>query len=55
MSHRAQETVRMLAFDCLVVDDQNVMSRTLDKRYGVSDRVSRILDGESTECLHDRG
>lgn len=29
-----QETVRFLAFDCLVVDDQNVMSRPLDKRYG---------------------
>ncbi|KAI0093972.1 mRNA capping enzyme, catalytic domain-containing protein [Irpex rosettiformis] len=29
-----QETLRFLAFDCLVVDDQNVMSRTLDKRYG---------------------
>ncbi|OBZ69095.1 mRNA-capping enzyme subunit alpha [Grifola frondosa] len=29
-----QETLRYLAFDCLVVDDQNVMSRTLDKRYG---------------------
>ncbi|GJE90746.1 mRNA capping enzyme [Phanerochaete sordida] len=29
-----QDTVRFLAFDCLVVDDQNVMSRPLDKRYG---------------------
>ncbi|OCH93401.1 mRNA capping enzyme [Obba rivulosa] len=29
-----QETLRYLAFDCLVVDDQNVMYRTLDKRYG---------------------
>ncbi|KAH9901548.1 mRNA capping enzyme, catalytic domain-containing protein [Cubamyces lactineus] len=29
-----QETLRFLAFDCLVVNDQNVMSRTLDKRYG---------------------
>ncbi|KAF8635501.1 hypothetical protein AX17_003891 [Amanita inopinata Kibby_2008] len=29
-----QETLRLLAFDCLIVDDQNVMSRTLDKRYG---------------------
>lgn len=27
--------MRFLAFDCLVIDDQNVMSRTLDKRYGV--------------------
>ncbi|KAL5511613.1 CEG1 [Sanghuangporus vaninii] len=29
-----QDTLRLLAFDCLVVDYQNVMSRTLDKRYG---------------------
>ncbi|KAK2466698.1 hypothetical protein APHAL10511_000956 [Amanita phalloides] len=29
-----QEIPRFLAFDCLVVDDQNVMSRPLDKRYG---------------------
>ncbi|TFK42290.1 mRNA capping enzyme [Crucibulum laeve] len=29
-----KETLRYLAFDCLVVDDQNVMSRPLDKRYG---------------------
>ncbi|TFK63235.1 mRNA capping enzyme, alpha subunit [Pluteus cervinus] len=28
------ESMRYLAFDCLVVDDQNVMSRPLDKRYG---------------------
>ncbi|RDB22263.1 mRNA-capping enzyme subunit alpha [Hypsizygus marmoreus] len=29
-----KETLRLLTFDCLVVDDQNVMSRPLDKRYG---------------------
>ncbi|KAH9484372.1 mRNA-capping enzyme subunit alpha [Psilocybe cubensis] len=29
-----QEKMRFLAFDCLVIDDQNVMSRPLDKRYG---------------------
>ncbi|KAI0345338.1 mRNA capping enzyme, alpha subunit [Trametopsis cervina] len=29
-----QETLRFLAFDCLVIDEQNVMTRTLDKRYG---------------------
>ncbi|KAJ3826626.1 mRNA guanylyltransferase [Lentinula raphanica] len=29
-----RETTRLLVFDCLVVDDQNVMSRPLDKRYG---------------------
>ena len=27
--------MRFLAFDCLVIDDQNVMNRPLDKRYGV--------------------
>ena len=30
-----QEKVRFLAFDCLVIDDFNVMDRPLDKRYGV--------------------
>lgn len=30
------ETLRFLAFDCLVVDNMNVMDRPLDKRYGVS-------------------
>ncbi|KAF8634090.1 hypothetical protein AX15_001092 [Amanita polypyramis BW_CC] len=29
-----KEVLRFLAFDCLVVDDQTVMSRPLDKRYG---------------------
>ncbi|KAF9014107.1 mRNA capping enzyme [Cyathus striatus] len=29
-----KETLRFLAFDCLVVDNHNVMSRPLDKRYG---------------------
>ncbi|KAJ4487738.1 mRNA guanylyltransferase [Lentinula aciculospora] len=29
-----RETTCFLVFDCLVVDDQNVMSRPLDKRYG---------------------
>ncbi|KAJ7097779.1 mRNA capping enzyme, catalytic domain-containing protein [Mycena belliarum] len=28
------ETLRFLAFDCLVVNSQNIMSRPLDKRYG---------------------
>lgn len=28
------ETLRYLCFDCLVIDDQNVMSRTLGGRYG---------------------
>ncbi|KAF9532225.1 mRNA guanylyltransferase [Crepidotus variabilis] len=29
-----QQQMRFLAFDCLVIDDTNVMSRPLDKRYG---------------------
>ena len=33
--HIAQETLRFLAFDCLVIDGNNIMQRTLDKRYGV--------------------
>ncbi|KAK7020482.1 mRNA-capping enzyme subunit alpha [Favolaschia claudopus] len=28
------ETMRFLAFDCLVVDGENIMHRPLDKRYG---------------------
>jgi len=28
-----RETLRLLCFDCLVADSQNVMSKTLDKRY----------------------
>lgn len=30
-----QETLRFLAFDCPFIDGNNIMSRTLDKRYGV--------------------
>lgn len=30
-----QHKLRFLAFDCLVIDGQNVMKRPLDKRYGV--------------------
>jgi mRNA guanylyltransferase len=30
-----KESLRFLAFDCLVADNQNVMSKPLDKRYGV--------------------
>ncbi|KIY63048.1 hypothetical protein CYLTODRAFT_438709 [Cylindrobasidium torrendii FP15055 ss-10] len=29
-----QTTLRYLAFDCLVADEQNIMNKTLDKRYG---------------------
>ncbi|KAG6829641.1 hypothetical protein H0H92_003974 [Tricholoma furcatifolium] len=32
--HTKAQTLRFLAFDCLVVDEANVMSRPLDKRYG---------------------
>jgi len=28
-----RETTRLLCFDCLIADNQNVMSKTLDKRY----------------------
>jgi mRNA guanylyltransferase len=41
LQRRVQETLRLLLFDCLVVDEQNVMSKTLDKRYGVSVERSR--------------
>lgn len=30
-----QETLRFLCFDCLVADNQNIMKKTLDKRYWV--------------------
>lgn len=30
-----KESLRFLAFDCLIADNQNVMSKPLDKRYGV--------------------
>ncbi|KAJ7273290.1 mRNA capping enzyme, catalytic domain-containing protein [Mycena rebaudengoi] len=32
--HTNHETLRFLAFDCLVVNNTNIMSRPLDKRYG---------------------
>jgi mRNA guanylyltransferase len=32
-----QESLRLLAFDCLVVDKENIMGKNLDKRYGVGD------------------
>ncbi|KAI0256658.1 mRNA capping enzyme [Lactifluus subvellereus] len=31
--HTKRETLRFLCFDCLVADNQNIMSRALDKRY----------------------
>jgi len=37
-----QETLRYLCFDCLVIDDQNVMTRPLDKRYGVCRHIQPI-------------
>ncbi|EIW60139.1 mRNA guanylyltransferase [Trametes versicolor FP-101664 SS1] len=45
-----QETLRFLAFDCLVVDDQNVMDRTLDKRYG---RLQAWMYKPFQKMLHD--
>ena len=33
----------MLCFDCLVADSQNVMSKTLDKRYGVMSLFFDVL------------
>ena len=42
-----QETLRYLCFDCLVIDDQNVMDRTLDKRYGVCRRIQPIRTAPS--------
>lgn len=40
-----QETLRLLVFDCLVINEQNVMSKPLSKRYGVSfpSRAPHIL------------
>ncbi|KAF8891311.1 mRNA capping enzyme [Infundibulicybe gibba] len=32
--HTNKQTMRFLAFDCLVINDQNVMSRALPGRYG---------------------
>ncbi|KAI0723960.1 mRNA capping enzyme, alpha subunit [Cerioporus squamosus] len=45
-----QETLRYLAFDCLVVDDQNVMSRPLDKRYG---RLTAWMDKPYQKMMRD--
>ncbi|KAI0636710.1 mRNA capping enzyme, catalytic domain-containing protein [Trametes polyzona] len=45
-----QETLRFLAFDCLVVDDQNVMDRPLDKRYG---RLQAWMYKPFQKMLHD--
>jgi mRNA guanylyltransferase len=30
-----RRTLRFLAFDCMVVDGETIVNRTLDKRYGV--------------------
>jgi hypothetical protein len=32
---KTQETLRLLIFDCLVINEQNVMSKPLSSRYGV--------------------
>ena len=39
--------MRYLCFDCLVIDDQNVMKRPLDKRYGVCRRIQSIRTASS--------
>ncbi|KAI0707622.1 mRNA capping enzyme, alpha subunit [Earliella scabrosa] len=45
-----RETLRYLAFDCLVVDDQCVMSRPLDKRYG---RLKEWMYKPYQKMMHD--
>ncbi|KAI0362410.1 mRNA capping enzyme, alpha subunit [Trametes cingulata] len=45
-----QETLRFLAFDCLVVNGQNVMNRPLDKRYG---RLKEWMYKPYQKMLHD--
>ncbi|PPQ75432.1 hypothetical protein CVT26_015354 [Gymnopilus dilepis] len=45
-----QEKLRFLAFDCLVIDDQNVMQRPLDKRYG---RLQQWLYKPYAKMRHD--
>ncbi|KAI8989693.1 mRNA capping enzyme, catalytic domain-containing protein [Trametes punicea] len=45
-----QEKLRFLAFDCLVVDNQNVMNRPLDKRYG---RLKEWMYRPYQKMLHD--
>jgi mRNA guanylyltransferase len=37
------QTLRLLCFDCLVIDDEYVMNRPLDKRYGVSHYPTPIV------------
>ncbi|KAI0780667.1 mRNA capping enzyme, catalytic domain-containing protein [Trametes elegans] len=48
--HTKQERLRFLAFDCLVVADQNVMNRPLDKRYG---RLQEWMYKPYQRMLHD--
>lgn len=44
-----QQTLRLLAFDCLVVDNENVMSKPLEKRYGVG--LSPIMPTNHSACV----
>ena len=46
-----QDTLRFLAFDCLVVDGQNVMERPLDRRYGVSFLALNLQENPDTDVL----
>lgn len=45
--------MRFLAFDCLVIDDQNVMSRSLDKRYGVRPLTLFQFHAQAQPCLSE--
>ncbi|KAI9509344.1 mRNA capping enzyme [Russula earlei] len=45
-----RETLRLLCFDCLVADNQNVMSKTLDKRYW---RLKEVFFKPYTRMLRD--
>ncbi|KAH9997316.1 mRNA capping enzyme, catalytic domain-containing protein [Russula vinacea] len=45
-----RETPRLLCFDCLVADSLNVMSKTLDKRYG---RLKEVFFKPFAKMLRD--
>ncbi|KAI0306613.1 mRNA capping enzyme [Multifurca ochricompacta] len=45
-----RETLRLLCFDCLVADNQNVMSKTLDKRYW---KLKEVFFKPYTRMLRD--
>ncbi|KAJ7030059.1 mRNA capping enzyme [Mycena alexandri] len=47
-----QETLRFLAFDCLVVDEQNIMARPLDKRCGRLEIFFKPFDKMKKDYSH---